>query len=180
MPSKRESISYIMKIDFLNRLPLKNSGPWIVLLGFRSSLPEGPVMHVLLFDASSRRHLSTGPWNSAVVHAKLLEACSKQRARMVDALAKRINVHGSLFCRLIGIQSTQSPCTPASIFSCCHLRIYPSASLRSGTHLEVHLSYQATHECRFRCWSLNGTWHTISSFNLIDRLYKDDLCDANC
>ena len=150
-------------------------------LGFRSSLPHAPnharsSLDCLYLAGTSPR----SPWNAEVVHAKLLEACSKQRARMVDALAKRVNVHGSLFCRLIGIQSTQSPCTPASIFSCCHLRIYPSATLRSGTHLEVHLSYQATHECRFRCWSLSGTWHTISSFNLIDRLYKDDLCDANC
>ena len=61
-----------------------------------------------------------------------------------------------------------------------HARSSPRYLCLAGTHHEVHLLYQATHGCRFRCWSLNGTWCAISSFNPSDRLFKDGLCDATC
>ena len=53
-------------------------------------------MHVLLLDTSvSQALLHEAHGITEVVHAKLLEACSRQRARVVDALAKRVNLNSS-------------------------------------------------------------------------------------
>ncbi len=69
---------------------------------------------------------SRGPWKYRVVNAKLLEECSRQRARVVDALEKRINLNGSL-------QPTQGllhcsldlPLSPSASlsFSCSSFRV---------------------------------------------------------
>ena len=51
----------------------------------------------------SCRYSPRGPWNYAVVHVKFLEACLRQRTRVVDALEKR--------------SLSMVACTAASIFS---------------------------------------------------------------
>ena len=58
-----------------------------------SYLPQ--IMHVLLHPTSVSQSSLMGPMVYMVVHANPLEACSKQRARVVDA-RRRIDLHGSL------------------------------------------------------------------------------------
>ena len=86
--------------------------------GFRSSLPPAP-SHArssaqCLCLAGT---LHEAPEITEVAYAKLLEACLRQRTRVVDALAKRIILNGSLLCQLILLSQSRVCCTAASISS---------------------------------------------------------------
>ena len=70
--------------------------------------------------------LFTGVSHEEVLHTKFLEACSSQRARVADVLAKRIisMVACSASC-FSPPASPESPALQRRSFPCCHLRAYP-------------------------------------------------------
>ena len=85
------------------------SPPWLLLQGALLLLTwfqlQGAIFCRLDFCSMplSCRYSPRGPWNYAVVHVKFLEACLRQRTRVVDALEKR--------------SLSMVACTAASIFS---------------------------------------------------------------
>ena len=64
----------------------EDSGSCIVIYG--GSQSSFLLLDCLCLAGTSPR----GPWNAEVVHAKLLEARSRQRTRVVDALKKEIDL----------------------------------------------------------------------------------------
>ncbi len=76
--------------------------------------------YLCLAGTSPRAHGIT-----EVVHVKFLEACPRQRARMVDALEERLNLNGSL-CRssksalhtfALGARLTDSPLVACQVLA---------------------------------------------------------------
>ena len=61
---------------------------WIMHCIYGGSQSSFLLLDCLCLAGTSPR----GPWNAEVVHAKLLEARSRQRTRVVDALKKEINL----------------------------------------------------------------------------------------
>ena len=68
----------------------------IALLGFGSSFPQAPSRASSLLDTSvsQAHHHEAAELRSSP--CKLIKACSRQRARVVDALEERSTLNGSL------------------------------------------------------------------------------------
>ena len=78
----------------------------LALLGFGSSLPQAPSRASFLLDTfvSQALHHEVGELRSSP--CKFIEACSRQRARVVGALAERSTLDGSLMP--VDLQPVQS------------------------------------------------------------------------
>ena len=102
-------------MDLFGSLPLKNS--WIIdcTFGIRVEPPTSTTSCTLFLSIpESFRHFSTGAHGVAeIVHAKLLEACPRQTAGVVNSLEQGINFNSCLSRRGQGALGTLTLCSQA-------------------------------------------------------------------
>ena len=76
-------------------LSLRNSGSWICTLGFKSS-PPASSKSACFFSMPLSRRSPSRPMNYGSSPCRVTRGLLRQRARVVGALEKRINLSGSL------------------------------------------------------------------------------------